>query len=143
MCFICLWTIEEVRPYCFYVILGNSLMILKQFSAILKWLSSDFQMIVGWFLVILSDSWGILEQFSNDFQMILEQFSVILGDSQMILSGSWSLNNSWMILKWFSSNSLAILILNNCQWFSNDSQKLTRTTFIEFFLLLEVKGIGS
>ena len=63
MCVIWLWTIEEVRPYCF-----------MWFLVILEWFSNDSK-------VILGDSLVILEWFSADSWMIHEQFSVTLNDS--------------------------------------------------------------
>ena len=117
-----LWTIEEVRPYCFYVILADSQqlflndsqmilldswMILDQCLVILKWFSviiSDSQWFL-WFMndshdfkVILTDSWVILEQFLSDSWW----FPMILGESLVILI---ILGYSWWLL-WFLSNSI-------------------------------------
>ena len=58
-----LCTFEEVRPYCFYVVLGDS-----------QWFSNDSWVIPGDSWVILGDSQAILK----DILMILEWFLVIL-----------------------------------------------------------------
>ena len=135
MCVICLWTIEEVRPYCFYVVPVDSHMILTD--------SNDS----WWFSLILNDSHGsqwfsLILSNSHDSWTILSDshwFLLIFCNSHLFSNNSWWFsNNSWwfsaiiIILKWFSvllmilSNSQTIFsnsdgfpgLLNNSSWFS-------------------------
>ena len=125
-CIIWLWTIEEVRPYCYMWFLNDSWMILSDCNWFLSnslWFSNN-----SW--VILSDSQIILEWFSsdscwfsNDSLMVLKWFSAIL---------EWFVNNSRMIHKWFSNNFWMILqwFLVTFKWFSNNPQVFLSNSWV-------------
>ena len=114
------FAIEEIRPYCLYVILGDSWwfsMVLSdsQISLILFWGDSQWfanhsetfsgwfpnhsEIVFRWFLgdfqTTLKLFWGNSWWFMHHYEIVLVWFSAILGDSW------WFANQSEIVLGWF------------------------------------------